>query len=244
MRLFLAFVMSISSLNFCYGQETERKVIRSKNGDKEEFFVLKSDNSIKHGEYEKKGNYSHVIGSYKNGLRDGMWTEYSTGSRLRSKGSYVNNERVGLWKFYSWEGELEQEYNFSTKELISDNLLDGMKARKFSVIKGNDTLLTLLERPPLYITGKTRMQSALTKGSQIGIILRLTQVSGNVVVGFTIDTAGHAKNYKILSGIHDACDEEALRMVKNLPANWLPAKLNGELVEVEHTITIAFKNTL
>ena len=223
-------------------QETERKVIRGKNGDKEEFYVLRSDNNIRHGSYEKKTGFSHTIGNYKNGTKDGVWTEFSTGSKLRSRGSYANDARVGIWKFYNWEGELEQEFDFSKNELLSDILLEGMKQRKFSVIKGADTVLTLLERPPLYITGKTRMQSALTKGSQIGPILRLTQVSGNVVIGFVIDTTGKARDYRIVSGIHEACDAEALRMVKQIPNNWLPARLNGELVEVVHTITIAFKN--
>jgi TonB family protein len=68
------------------------------------------------------------------------------------------------------------------------------------------------------------MQSALTKGSQIGTILRLIRASGNVVVGFTIDTPGKTRDYKILSGIHEACDAEALRMVKQLPPYWIPAK--------------------
>jgi len=244
MKRLLALATFFACLNFTYGQETERKVKRSQNGDKEEFYVLKSDNNILHGSYEKKGSYTSVSGMYKNGLRDGLWTEHSTGNKLRSRGMYNENIRVGIWKFYNWEGELEQEYDFTTKELISDQLLEGMKARKFKVIKGSDTIATLLERPPVYLTGKSRMQSALTKGSQIGILLRLTQASGNVVVGFTIDTAGKARDYKILSGIHEACDAEAMRMVKQLPPNWIPAKLNGELVEVEHTITIAFKNNL
>ena len=223
-------------------QETERKVVYAKNGDKEEFYVLKSDNNVRHGSYEKKASFSHVIGNYNNGLKDGVWTEFSSGSKLRSRGAYRNDVRIGLWKFYNWEGELEHEFDFSKNELVSDVLLEGMKARKFKVIKGADTILTYLERPPVYITGKTKMQSALTKGSQIALILRLTQASGNVVIGFVIDTAGKARDYPIISGIHQVCDAEALRMVKQIPPNWLPAKLNGELVEVEHTITIVFKN--
>jgi hypothetical protein len=232
------------ALSFCHAQEIERKVKYSKNGDKETFYVLKSDNNVLHGSYEKKGAFSHVTGTYKNGLKDGLWTEFSTKSKLRSRGAYANNVRVGIWKFYNWEGELEQEFNFTTNELVSDNLLEVLKERKFKIIKGTDTLFTFLERPPVYITGKTRMQSALTKGSQIGIILRLTQASGNVIVGFVIDTTGKARDYRIISGIHPACDTEALRMVKQIPPNWLPAKLNGELVEVEHSITISFKNNL
>jgi antitoxin component YwqK of YwqJK toxin-antitoxin module len=141
MRLLTLFISSIILVGICQAQETERKVVRAKNGDKEEFYVLKSDNNIRHGEYEKKGYFSHVIGTYKNGMRDGLWTEYSNGSKLRSKGTYANNERIGVWKFYSWEGELEQEYDFTTRELLSDHLLEGMKTRRFKVVKGTDTIV-------------------------------------------------------------------------------------------------------
>ncbi|HVG15990.1 MAG TPA: energy transducer TonB [Chitinophagaceae bacterium] len=242
MRLLPISVLFLT-ITVCHAQETERKVKRSKNGDKEEFYVLKSDNDVMHGSYEKKGNNSSVSGTYKNGLKDGVWTEFSKGSRLRSRGKYLNNEQVGLWKFYNWEGELEQEYDFSTRQLLSDFLLASMKERKFRVIKGSDTIVTFLERPPIYLTGKTRMQSALTKGSQIGLILMLTKASGKVIVGFTIDTAGMPRDYRIISGVHQACDAEGLRMVKQLPPNWLPALLDGKPVEVEHSITIAFKGS-
>lgn len=241
MRIAFATLL-ILSVNNLAAQDIERKVVRSKNGNKEEYYVLKSDENILHGSYERKGPESQIIGEYNNGKKVGIWTEYSSGNKLRSRGEYADNARVGLWKFYNWEGELEQEFNFTTKELVSDNLLESLKSKRFAVIKGMDTVAMLLERPPLYITGKTRMQSALTKGSQIALILRLTRATGNVVVGFTIDTTGKARDYKILNGIHDACDAEALRMVKQLPANWLPAKLNGETVEVQHSITISFKN--
>ena len=239
---FLFSLLLLSSLS--YAQETVRKINRLQNGDKEEFYVLRSDKKIMHGAYEKKGSFSHVTGNYNNGLKDGTWTEFLPGDKLRSVGAYSKNERVGLWKFYTWEGVLEQEFDFTKRELIYDRLLENMKARKFNVINGADTINTFLERPPVYITGKTRMQSALTKGTSPAQVFRLGMVSGNVIIGFTIDTTGQARDHKIISGINKACDAEALRMVKQLPPNWLPAKLNGELVEVQHTITIDFKNNL
>ena len=225
-------------------QEIVKKVNRLNNGDKEEFYVLKSDKKILHGPYEKKGQFSHVTGTYNNGLKEGTWTEFSTGDKLRSTGTYLKNERVGLWKFYNWEGILEQEFDFTTKELIYDKLLASMKEREFKVIKGTDTISVFLERPPVYITGKTRMQSALTKGSLLSEIFKMGTDPGNVIIDFVIDTTGHARDYKITSSLNKLCDAEALRMVKQLPPNWLPAKLNGRLVEVEHSITISFKNNL
>jgi protein TonB len=243
MKLVLA-IFFILFTGVANAQETVRKVNRLANGDKEEFYVLKSDHKILHGNYEKTGSFSRVTGTYNNGLKEGAWTEFSTGTRLRSVGDYSKNERVGIWKFYDLEGELEQEFNFSTNELIYDRMLESMKARKFKVIKGDDTLLAFLERPPVYITGKTKMQSALTKGKGpvLALLFRVGGASGNVVVSFVIDTTGKAKDYKIVKGINEVCDTQALQMVKQLPNRWLPAKLNGELVEVEHTISIAFKN--
>ena len=49
MKWLLALATFLACLNFTYGQETERKVKRSQNGDKEEFHVLKTNNNISGG---------------------------------------------------------------------------------------------------------------------------------------------------------------------------------------------------
>ena len=64
--------------------------------------------------------------------------------------------------------------------------------------------------------------------------------SGKVIVQFVIDKDGTVKDPKVVRGITPALDEEALRLVMNMP-RWNPGKLRGNLVEVSYTLPILFK---
>jgi TonB family protein len=235
--LFLLFMVSVK---LCCAQETSRKIIYSKNGDREIYYVLASNNKLRHGSYEKKVGQARLEGHYTNGKKDGIWTEYSKKNRLKSVGRYVNDEPVGLWKFYDWSGELEQEYDFGTGELVSDVLLPDLKERPFKIIKGADTLYSVLERPPVYIGGKTNMQSDMMRNYRMPLVL-LAKLSGSVRVGFTIDSTGRPADYRVIQGMGFGCDEEALKMVKQMPGKWVPAIFHGAPVKVEHLVVVFFK---
>lgn len=232
-------VLLLLFCQFCKAQETTRITNNNRYGDHEVYYVLSSDKNIKHGSYERKTQSYHVEGFYAGGKKDGIWTEYSKGSRLLSRGKYSNGKRVGLWKFYGMEGELEQEFDFDKKEVVSDNLLPSLRERVFLVYQGQDSMSSLLDRPPLYTGGKTRMMTALARNSNLPLIAMLTKSTGKVEISFHVDTAGIASHFRLVSGVGRGCDEEAMKMVKRLPSEWLPAMLNGKKVVVQHRIIIA-----
>lgn len=58
---------------------------------------------------------------------------------------------------------------------------------------------------------------------------RLKGVQGNVIVAFTIDENGNVKDPKIMRGIGGGCDEEVIRIVKQMP-RWEPGKKAGKKV--------------
>ena len=220
-----------------FAQETVKKTSHS-DGNKEVYYVLKSDKKIKEGPYQRINSFNKVSleGSYKNDFRDGAWIEYWPSSAIKSRGNYLLGERIGVWEFYDPKGALEQKYDFTKKELVFDKLIEQSRDKPYKVIKGADTITSVLERPPLYIGGKTKMQSAMTKGI---VFPRLE--SGEVKVSFIIDKDGKASNHKIISSLNDECDKVSLRMVKQIPDNWFPAILNGETVDVEYILPISFQ---
>lgn len=65
-------------------------------------------------------------------------------------------------------------------------------------------------------------------------------VEGVVAVTFTIDTSGVIRNAQVRRGIGNGCDEEALRLVNNMP-KWAPALLNGKPVASGCTLHIDFR---
>jgi len=69
-------------------------------------------------------------------------------------------------------------------------------------------------------------------------------IQGRVYVKFTVNRYGKMKNVKIVRSIHPLLDNEALRLIKNMP-DWQPAKTNNETTESEHVLPVIFmKKTL
>lgn len=65
------------------------------------------------------------------------------------------------------------------------------------------------------------------------------EVVGRVIVKFVVNEDGHISDVTLVRGIGGGCDEEAVRVIKNMPA-WKPGKQNGKPVKVWFTMPIAF----
>jgi protein TonB len=65
-------------------------------------------------------------------------------------------------------------------------------------------------------------------------------VEGKVFVQFVIDKDGSPSDITVLKGIGSGCDEEAVRVIKNMP-KWTPGKQRGRPVKVRMSLPIVFK---
>ena len=65
-------------------------------------------------------------------------------------------------------------------------------------------------------------------------------VEGKVTVNFVVDANGKIRNAKVVNGVDDELNAEALRVVESAPA-WTPAKQNGKNVPVTCSIPVTFK---
>ena len=64
-------------------------------------------------------------------------------------------------------------------------------------------------------------------------------IQGNVYVTFTVNSDGTVGNAKIARGVHPLLDNEAIRVVNQLPL-WKPGKQRGVAVNVAYTIPVQF----
>lgn len=60
--------------------------------------------------------------------------------------------------------------------------------------------------------------------------LKFDPLEGQVYVSFAIDENGKPCEIKIAMGLHELIDEEAIRVIRNMPL-WNPAKVNGEPIK-------------
>lgn len=70
--------------------------------------------------------------------------------------------------------------------------------------------------------------------------LRADSIKGTVEVYFVISTEGTAEKFKIVKSLNPLMDQEALRVMKSMPA-WYPAKRWGEPVKTNLTLPLTFK---
>lgn len=209
-----------------------------------------------------RGKYIHVQGPFKNGMRNGMWTMYRSRKKLKAQGYYKDDQRTGFWRFYNEKGELEGEgnyvegkrsgkwsfynekaeleqvYDYTAKEIVFDPSLDALLPQKFRVVNGNDSIFTALQRPPLFIGGCSKMKQEKT------LQIPMKKDSLKVQVRFFIDTLGRVYHMRVVDTVGYPYDREAIYTVQQLPGSWLPAKLNGTLVNVEYTFTVSFKKVI
>lgn len=65
-------------------------------------------------------------------------------------------------------------------------------------------------------------------------------LSGRVMVGFTVGKDGKVANVKVLRGVCESLDKEALRVVQASP-DWTPGKKDGEAIDVTFTFPVEFR---
>ncbi len=66
------------------------------------------------------------------------------------------------------------------------------------------------------------------------------KVEGRVLTSFIVSKEGKITDAEILEGLHEACDQEALRLVKAMPT-WLPGKKDGKEVNVRMKMPFQFQ---
>lgn len=66
------------------------------------------------------------------------------------------------------------------------------------------------------------------------------QVSGRVILQFTVTKEGDVKDVKVLKGVDPVIDAEAVRVVSSSP-KWAPGNQNGIPVAVNYTFPVVFK---
>jgi len=113
------FILTISAAS--YGQETKRIKTRDKDSQYvDNYFVLKSDKTVKHGLFERYLNYSSPLdngrllierGEYANNKKTGIWTYYALEDNTTAQGPYDNDLRTGDWEFHK-NGELLEKGSY------------------------------------------------------------------------------------------------------------------------------------
>lgn len=99
--------------------------------------------------------------------------------------------------------------------------------------------ITDVQEIPMFPGGTTAMMSYLISKMRYPVDARNNNIHGTVYISFVVDKDGNIDDAKVMRGIGGGCDEEALRVVRAMPA-WSPGKQNGRAVMVRLILPVLF----
>ena len=100
-------------------------------------------------------------------------------------------------------------------------------------------IFTVVETMPEFPGGDSALYRYLGEKIHYPDSARANGIQGRVFVTFVIEKDGSVSDVRILRGIGGGCDEEALRVIQNMP-KWIPGKQRGKPVRVQYNLPIKF----
>jgi len=102
-----------------------------------------------------------------------------------------------------------------------------------------DEPLLIAEQMPEFPGGQQELFTYLGNNLEYPKTAKSEGIEGRVVVNFIIEKDGSIGHVEVLKGIGGGCDQEAVRVISNMP-NWSPGIHNGKKVRVSYKLPIQF----
>ena len=103
-----------------------------------------------------------------------------------------------------------------------------------------DNVYTLVDREPEFPGGTMGLLEFMRTTIKYPAEARKDTIQGRVLVSFIVNKDGSIVKPEVVKSAHPLLDEEALRMVNEMPA-WKPGEQNGVPVRVQYTIPVNFR---
>jgi len=112
------------------------------------------------------------------------------------------------------------------------------------VLKGEEgpaeeEIFTVVESAPEFPGGEAAFYEFLRKNVKYPDMAKAAGISGKVYITFVVEKDGSITDVRLLRGIGGGCDEEALRVISNMPS-WKPGLQRNHPVRVQFVVDIKF----
>lgn len=98
---------------------------------------------------------------------------------------------------------------------------------------------TMVEQMPEFPGGQNELFAYIGKELKYPKEAIEAGVEGVVYITFVVEADGTITGVKVLRGIGGGCDEEAVRVVSDMP-NWTPGRQRGKAVRVQYNLPIRY----
>lgn len=159
-----------------------------------------------------------------------------------ASGMLDKGEKVGVWEYYAYTRDgsqvITQKYDHSTNKLIFFRPFDDVP---YPVQAANGEWTRQRVTHPVFFVGGDAALAPYMSKLNYPATAQAKNVQGRVVVSIVVDTLGHASNQQVLLGIGSGCDEEALRIARSIPDQWIPARVGSRAVVSKFELPFTFR---
>lgn len=244
-------VMGDNVLYFIDGRESNKKALDLINpNDIKSISVLKNEDAVnKYGEKGKNGVVSVVLKKEGDLKPDETKSINSTGNNsnlIQLTGNQENPLIVidGVIAENKNINQINPETIQSVNVIKGDAAISkyGEKAKDGVVeitLKQDKPVFFIVEEMPEFPGGQEALRQFIANEVRYPIEAQEKAIQGKVFINFVVSENGTIKDAKVARGVDPLLDNEALRVVNNLPV-WKPGKQKGQNVNVSYTIPINF----
>lgn len=106
----------------------------------------------------------------------------------------------------------------------------------------SNAVLIVVEEMPSFPGGMPALSAYVSEHLKYPEKAKELRVEGLVLLQFVVEKDGSVSNAEVTRGIGYGCDEEALRVIRAMPA-WKPGQQSGKPVRVRYSLPMRFKLT-
>ena len=99
--------------------------------------------------------------------------------------------------------------------------------------------VSVVQVQPEFPGGSDSLQSFLKQNLTYPDSAKYNRIQGRVYIGFLVDKKGKIGDAKVLNGVNELLDNEALRVVNKMP-QWKPGTAGGNPTSVQYILPIDF----
>ena len=182
----------------------------------------------------------------------------NAGTTTDANGRFMINAEPGAELVVSFVGFESQQITAKAGEEMQVMLKIKRKALNEVVVVGYETMassqkpakltgdttgkevFTVVEQQPEFPGGMPALSQHLARTIRYPIAAHKARTQGRVFVEFVVSPTGAINNIHVQRGIGNGCDEEAVRVIAQMP-RWEPGKQNGQAVAVSYVLPIEFR---
>ncbi len=193
-------------------------------------------NGNKEGEwlgFNKDGDKSFIMNFNTNGEEHGAYISFSSEGLPEDRGSYSIGEKNGEWNYFFDSGERSGTVDYQSGLVVKSTYWneDGSTVTDTNQV---------VNQEPTFPGGEREMYVFLSKNVKYPKKAINNNIQGRVYVSFVVEKNGEITDVKLARGQHPLIDQEAMRVVREMPI-WSPGISHNRIRRIRYNLPVVFQ---